>query len=84
VTLLALLALVLLVSPLFALSLSGSHDAKAPARVTVQPGDTLWALAREYGPPDADLRGVVADIRHTNHLSGSTIRPGQVLLIETE
>jgi hypothetical protein len=84
VVLLALLALLLLVSPLFALSLTGPRDAKPPVRVVVAPGDTLWALASRYGPPNADLRRVVDDTREINHLDGSLIRPGQVLLIETE
>ncbi len=82
--LLALVALALSVSPLFALSIGGPAAPKAPVRVVVEPGDTLWALAREYGPPNEDVREVVYDIRETNHLAGSVIRPGQVLLIETE
>ena len=84
VILLALVALALLVSPLFALSIGGPSGSKAPARVVVQSGDTLWALAKEYGPANEDVREVVYDIRQTNHLDGSLIRPGQVLLIETE
>jgi len=84
VVVLALVGLALLVSPLFALSLGGRDESKAPARVVVESGDTLWGLAREYGPPNADLRRVVDDIRAANGLTGSTIRPGQVLLIGTE
>jgi LysM repeat protein len=84
VLLLALAALALLVSPLFARSMGGPAGSPAPARVVVGPGDTLWDLANEYGPPDADLRQVVQGIRETNGLNGSLIRPGQVLLIETE
>jgi len=79
--LLALVVLVLLVSPLFALSLRGPQTLPAPERVVVQPGDTLWGLAERYGPPDRDLREVIYDIRQTNGLQGSLIKPGQVLLI---
>jgi nucleoid-associated protein YgaU len=82
VILLALIALVLLVSPLFARSLRSPADSPAPVRVVVSPGDTLWDLARRYGPPDEDLRRVVDRISETNHLTGSLIRPGQVLWIE--
>ncbi|MBM3474195.1 MAG: LysM peptidoglycan-binding domain-containing protein [Armatimonadetes bacterium] len=84
VLLLVLVALVLLVSPLFALSMGSPAGSPAPARVVVGPGDTLWDLAKEYGPPNADLRQVVREMRETNGLDGSLIRPGQVLLIETE
>jgi len=84
VLLLALAALALLVSPLFARSMGGPASSPAPARVVVAPGDTLWDLAKEYGPPSQDVRQIVRDIRETNHLEGSSIRPGQVLLIETE
>jgi len=79
--LLALLALILLVSPLFALSVKTPAGSPAPTRVIVGPGDTLWELAQRYGPPGEDTRKVVYDIRETNHLAGSLIRPGQVLLI---
>jgi hypothetical protein len=84
VILLALIGLALLVSPLFALSLGGPSASPPPARVVVQSGDTLWTLAREYGPADQDIRAVIGDIRTLNRLDGSLIRPGQVLLIETE
>jgi LysM domain len=82
VILLALIALALLVSPLFALTLGGPASSPAPIRVVVQPGDTLWAIACHYGPPRADPRELVSDIRKTNRLATSLIRPGQVLLID--
>jgi len=84
VILLAVVTLILLVSPLFALSSRWPSGTPAPVRVVVEPGDTLWSLAERYGPADDDTRRVVYDIRKTNHLTGSLITPGQVLLIETE
>jgi nucleoid-associated protein YgaU len=84
VILLPLLALALLVSPLFARSLRNPAGSPAPVRVVVSPGDTLWDLARRYGPPNEDTRRVVYDISKTNHLTDSLIRPGQVLWIEPE
>ena len=43
----------------------------------VQPGDTLWSIAaRSYG---GDPREGVWNLRDRNHLSGTTIAPGQVL-----
>jgi hypothetical protein len=43
----------------------------------VQPGDTLWSIAQaSYG---GDPREGVWKLRDRNHLSGTTIAPGQVL-----
>ena len=47
---LALVALVLICSPLFAWSVSRPDSVVPVARVVVRPGDTLWDIAREYGP----------------------------------
>jgi len=49
--------------------------------VTVMPGDTLWGIAREYSGPEKDIRVAVDDIMRENNLSGSIVRPGQVLRI---
>ena len=47
------------------------------ARV-VQPADTLWAIAAErYGDP----REGVYELQERNDLEGTTIVPGQVLML---
>jgi len=51
--------------------------------VTVEEGDSLWAIARALAP-QADPRGVVLDIRELNGLSSNTIQPGQVLLVPAQ
>lgn len=43
-------------------------------RYTVQPGDTLYLIAKKYGT-------TVTDIKKANGLTGDTIRIGQVLVI---
>jgi LysM repeat protein len=53
-------------------------------RVTVAPGDTLWALARRYGGPDCYLPKAVYQIRQANRLPDSRLVPGQVLWIPVE
>lgn len=81
---LALVALALVCPCLFAWPVS-QPAAVAPvapvARVVVQRGDTLWGIAREYGPAREDLRSVVYGIKQANQLHASLIHPGDVLLV---
>lgn len=49
--------------------------------VTVQAGDTLWAIAKEYGSASKDIREVIHDICKCNHTDAASLRPGQVLLV---
>lgn len=51
--------------------------------VTVQPGDTLWGIARAHYP-DADVREAVDGIVADNHLPGVMLQPGQQLRLRTE
>ena len=46
---------------------------------TVEPGETLWQIARHYRP-DADPRQVVWEIRQVNDI-GAVIYPGQVVRV---
>ena len=78
--LLVLFAAVMLVSILYEMQPADAGPS-APLQVTVQPGDTLWGLAAGYGPHNADVRTVVAQIRRLNRLDGSLIHPGQMLLV---
>lgn len=47
----------------------------------VQPGDTLWEIAREHSSPDADPRRVVAVIERLNGIDGGSLQAGQVIEI---
>ena len=60
------------------------HGSSGPAyeSVTVQPGDTLWAIAAERYP-DADTREKIDEIERANGLSDPSIRPGQDLRVPT-
>jgi nucleoid-associated protein YgaU len=56
---------------------SGAHGHKVSYRVHAY--DTLWTIASaHYG---GDVREAVWQIRTTNHLEGSAIRPGQMLVL---
>ena len=48
------------------------------ASTVVQPGDTLWSIARSVAG-DSDVRGVVDEIQRLNDLEGTVLVPGQVL-----
>lgn len=49
--------------------------------VTVQPGDTLWSIAKEYKPKGADLREFVYEIEANNGIEDCEIFSGQTLFI---
>jgi hypothetical protein len=49
-------------------------------QATVQPGETLWAVAQRIAPKN-DPREVVAQLRRINHLQSSSLRVGQQLLL---
>lgn len=48
---------------------------------TVQPGETLWAVAGSAAGPGEDVRDVVAEIVQLNALATEVIEPGQALLV---
>jgi hypothetical protein len=50
--------------------------------VTVEAGESLWAVAARIAP-HVDPRVVVADIQSLNHLATPSVVPGQQLLIPT-
>ncbi|HVQ95168.1 MAG TPA: LysM peptidoglycan-binding domain-containing protein [Mycobacteriales bacterium] len=77
----ALASLLTVVAPAVAhLRSPTAVPASAPAVVVVQPGDTLWSIARRVAP-DRDTRLVVADLRRLNSLSSADLEVGQRLTI---
>ena len=51
--------------------------------VKVCGGDTLWGLAGQYGPENADIRQLVYEISRINGVTASTLRPGMDISIPT-
>jgi nucleoid-associated protein YgaU len=48
--------------------------------VTVQPGDTLWAIAADRYP-NSDVRAKIWQIEQVNHLTGQALQPGETLRV---
>jgi|GEM_PF-374416 len=49
--------------------------------VLVQTGDTLWELAKEYGPKEQDVRQTVYTICRINEMEAEDLQAGQKILI---
>lgn len=50
--------------------------------VTVQPGESLWAIAGTVSP-ERDPRDVIAEIVQLNNLEAAGVQPGQQLFVPT-
>ena len=58
----------------------GGDDKPATQRITVRPGETLWAIADRVAP-DTDPRATIAKLESMNHLTSSSVPAGSVLLV---
>ncbi len=63
-----------------AADVAGDSGAPQLQQTTVQPGESLWAVAQRIAP-DNDPRDVVAQIRRLNDLRSAQLRVGQQLLL---
>lgn len=75
------LAVTVLSAAVLALAARSAPDparVDGPARVSVRPGDTLWAVATRVAP-QVDPRAEVAALQRLNHLADTALRPGQIL-----
>jgi nucleoid-associated protein YgaU len=59
----------------------GSDQGPRSHRHVVQPGETIWSIARSQAGSDADPRPLVDAIVEINGIAGDTIVPGQALAI---
>jgi LysM repeat protein len=57
----------------------GSPD--AGRTYTVQPGDTVWRIARRLVGVSEDPRPAVDDLIRRNRLVNAVIRPGQLIVL---
>lgn len=52
--------------------------------VEVVKGDTLWNIAKENNPNNADIRKVVYKIMKFNKMDSANIKPGDIIKIPIE
>lgn len=69
--------------PLGAQAISARAGAAAipSVQVNVEPGDSLWSLAREYPIAGLSTNEVVSRIRELNDLDSSLLRSGEQLMV---
>ncbi|MHB1125491.1 MAG: cell division suppressor protein YneA [Bacillota bacterium] len=65
---------------LFKSEAAGSTEAKY-LQVVVKEGDSLWTIAKKYGPQGEDVRKIIWNLREANGLSSAIIYPGQTLSV---
>jgi LysM repeat protein len=56
-----------------------SGSAGKPVRYVVRPTDTLWSIAAQHYP--GDPREGIWELQKRNHLTGTTLVPGQRLVL---
>lgn len=79
-----LLTAVIVVGSLIGLfDASGAQEEKF-VEVNIKANDTLWDLARHYGPQNADIRETVYRICKANDCTADSIVPGQKIMIPVE
>jgi len=63
---------------------SAGHATSEPSETfsyRIKGGDTLWQIAADYGPDNADRRQVVSVIEQLNDLDAGSLQIGQVIEI---
>jgi LysM repeat protein len=74
------LSIVVLIAALaVGLAARPSGSAGKPVRYVVQPSDTLWSIAAKHYP--GDPREGTWQLQKRNHLAGTTLVPGQRLVL---
>ena len=74
-----LLIIVLAIAFAVGLVARPSGSAGKPVRYVVRPTDTLWSIAAKHYP--GDPREGIWQLQRRNHLSGTTLVPGQRLVL---
>ena len=84
ITICVLLVIFTLISILGINNAEGLSDKSAVyqcRQIEVSSGDTLWDLASEYGPEDADIRETIHVICTLNDVDAGSIQAGDIIMI---
>ena len=60
---------------------STTASGSGSAVVCVSPGDTLWSIAKEYGPKDVPIKTYIQEIMRANSLTSASLQAGDVLIL---
>ena len=82
----ALMVAVMLIVGMAGSLMMGTFKAEGSSRttyetITVQDGDTLWAIAETYKPAGKDIRDFIYEICDYNNISAGAIYHGQDIII---
>lgn len=66
---------------MFAIGKSLNTIQETYVKVYVEPGDTLWSIAKSYLPSKTDIRDYIHSIKKVNQLDSSLIREGDYILV---
>jgi nucleoid-associated protein YgaU len=65
---------------LFNENVSGAGEPQFES-VRIKAGDTVWGIARDYGPANGDTRTLVEAICDLNEIDPGRIYPGQTIMV---
>lgn len=74
--------LIFLLIALFNISIAKTNSEAEIIDYTINKGETLWNIAKEYTPDNKDIRQTIYEIKQLNNMTDSTIYPGQIIKIK--
>ncbi|HEY8789406.1 MAG TPA: LysM peptidoglycan-binding domain-containing protein [Actinopolymorphaceae bacterium] len=76
----AVVLILVVTAAVFAVARAAGTSPTPTRTVSVQPGQSLWQVAAATSP-GADVSDTANEIRMLNHLGGTTLTPGQTLVV---
>ena len=79
-----IVAVSFLFSDIFCPAVAKDLSDESYLEVTVERGDTLWQIAKDYGPSGKDIRETIHNICKINGISAETLYAGAVIMVPTD